>query len=130
MAGFFQGLYRSVAQTSDRTRDLRLRTRYFRTNKEQMWGIVLNALAELTDVTLTHEVKSAGEILLQRRTFTGRIQDVTVTVIQMNPLKTAVDIYSASQDSFFFMGDLGSNDRLIRRIYKQMESHSSNLLMK
>ena len=125
MARFLRGLYRSIEQTTDRSADLSLRSRYYRLSKEQIWPVVLEALANEKDLRLTHEVKNAGEILLTRQTVTGRIQDVTITLLQINPLKTCVDIYSASRDSYFLFGDMGSNYRVIQRILKAIESKAS-----
>ncbi|MNH47229.1 hypothetical protein D3C79_1103640 [compost metagenome] len=44
--------------------------------------------------------------------------DITVSVISVNPLTSAVDIYSASRGS---MGDLGSNYRAILDIYRVLD---------
>ncbi|MNG29590.1 hypothetical protein D3C84_1150490 [compost metagenome] len=49
---------------------------------------------------------------------TGRTMDITVSVIAVNPVTTAVDIYSASRGSF---GDLGSNYRIILSIYLTLD---------
>lgn len=56
--------------------------------------------------------------MLEKRTVTGRTMDVTVSVINVNPVTSAVDIYSASRGSF---GDLGSNYRLILDIYRTLD---------
>ncbi len=67
---------------------------------------------------LLHEVRSVGEIVLERRTITGRTQDITVTLFGINPVKTAIDVYSASRGS---LGDLGSNYRTILDIFKHID---------
>jgi hypothetical protein len=121
MARFWRGLFRSVEQTSDRSIDKSLRSRYYRLSREQLWPMVIEALAAQGDMKLTHEAKSAGEILLTRSTITGRVQDITVSLLQINPLKTSVDVYSASRDSMFRFGDLGSNYRVIQRILNRIE---------
>ncbi|MNW22247.1 hypothetical protein D3C71_2236230 [compost metagenome] len=48
----------------------------------------------------------------------GRTQDVTITLFGINPMKSAIDIYSASRGS---LGDLGSNYRTILDIHKQLD---------
>lgn len=119
---FWRGLFRSVEQTSDRSAEQSLKTRYYRLSKEQLWPLVTDALSTQGDLRMTHEAHSAGEILLERYTLTGRVQDITVTILQINPLKTCVDIYSASRDSYWRFGDLGSNYRVIQRIYRGIEA--------
>ncbi|UUZ93887.1 hypothetical protein LJK87_04180 [Paenibacillus sp. P25] len=56
--------------------------------------------------------------MVEKRTITGRTQDITLTLFSINPLKTAVDIYSASRGS---LGDLGSNYRTILDIYRHID---------
>lgn len=46
---------------------------------------------------ILHEVPSVGEITMEKRTMTGRTMDITVSVINVGPMRTAVDIYSASR---------------------------------
>lgn len=83
-----------------------------------MWEEITAVLKKTPGYKLLHEVPNVGEIIAERRTMTGRTQDVTLTVIAINPVKTAVDIYSASRGS---LGDLGSNYRTILDIYKQLD---------
>jgi hypothetical protein len=56
--------------------------------------------------------------VLEKKTITGRRQDITVTLFSVTPLKTAIDIYSASRGS---LGDLGSNYRTILEIYRTLD---------
>lgn len=67
---------------------------------------------------LLHEVKNVGEIVLEKKTMLGRTQDITLTIIAVNPVITAIDIYSASRGS---RGDLGSNYRAIRDLYNMFD---------
>lgn len=112
------GLVRSHETTGEKARDPLLKTRYFKLPKEQVWEEVTAVLKKTPGYKLLHEVPNVGEILAERRTMTGRTQDVTLTLFAINPVKTAVDIYSASRGS---MGDLGSNYRTILDIYKQLD---------
>lgn len=112
------GLVRSHETTGEKARDPLLKTRYFKLPKEQVWEEVTAVLKKTPGYKLLHEVPNVGEILAERRTVTGRTQDVTLTLFAINPVKTAVDIYSASRGS---MGDLGSNYRTILDIYKQLD---------
>ncbi|WNR43189.1 DUF1499 domain-containing protein [Paenibacillus roseipurpureus] len=112
------GLVRSHETTGEKARDPLLKTRYFKLPKDQVWEEVTAVLKKTPGYKLLHEVPNVGEILAERRTMTGRTQDVTLTLFAINPVKTAVDIYSASRGS---MGDLGSNYRTILDIYKQLD---------
>lgn len=112
------GLVRSHETTGEKARDPLLKTRYFKLPKEQVWEEVTAVLKKTPGYKLLHEVPNVGEILAERRTMTGRTQDVTLTLFAINPVKTAVDIYSASRGS---MGDLGSNYRTILDIYRQLD---------
>lgn len=112
------GLVRSHEQTGDKARDPLLKTRYYKLPKDEVWEEITAMLKKTPGYKLLHEVKNVGEILAEHRTMLGRTQDVTLTLFAINPVKTAVDIYSASRGS---MGDLGSNYRTILDIYKQLD---------
>ncbi|RTE09533.1 DUF1499 domain-containing protein [Paenibacillus whitsoniae] len=112
------GLVRSHETTGEKARDPLLKTRYYKLSRDQVWEEITAVLKKTPGYKLLHEVPNVGEIIAERRTMTGRTQDVTLTVIAINPVKTAVDIYSASRGS---LGDLGSNYRTILDIYKQLD---------
>ncbi|MEC0266575.1 hypothetical protein, partial [Paenibacillus anseongense] len=88
------GLLRSHETTGDKAKDPLLKTRYYKLPKEQVWEEVTAVLKKTPGYKLLHEVQSVGEILAERKTMTGRTQDVTLTLFAINPVKTAVDIYS------------------------------------
>jgi uncharacterized protein (DUF1499 family) len=112
------GLLRSHEQTGEKARDPLLKTRYYKLSKDQLWDEVIAVLKKTPGYKLLHEVKNVGEIVAERRTMMGRTQDITITLFGINPMKSAVDIYSASRGS---LGDLGSNYRTILDLYKQMD---------
>ncbi|TVY08254.1 DUF1499 domain-containing protein [Paenibacillus cremeus] len=112
------GLIRSHETTGEKARDPQLKTRYYKISKDQAWEEITNMLKKLSGYKLLHEVKNVGEIVIEKRTITGRTQDITLTLFGINPLKTAVDIYSASRGS---LGDLGSNYRTILDLYKHID---------
>jgi hypothetical protein len=87
-------------------------------SKDQLWDEVTAVLKKTPGYKLLHEVKNVGEIVAERRTMMGRTQDITITLFAINPMKSAVDIYSASRGS---LGDLGSNYRTILDLYKQLD---------
>ncbi|UJF31602.1 DUF1499 domain-containing protein [Paenibacillus hexagrammi] len=112
------GLVRSHESTGERAKDPLLKTRYYKLPKDQVWEEVTAVIKKTPGYKLLHEVKNVGEIVVERRTMLGRTQDVTLTLFGITPVKTAIDIYSASRGS---MGDLGSNYRTILDIYKQLD---------
>jgi uncharacterized protein (DUF1499 family) len=112
------GLLRSFEQTGEKARDPLLRTKYYKLSKDQLWDEVTAVLKKTPGYKLLHEVKNVGEIVAERRTLMGRTQDITITLFGINPMKSAVDIYSASRGS---LGDLGSNYRTILDLYKQLD---------
>jgi hypothetical protein len=112
------GLLRSFEATGDKAKDPLLKSHIYKLSKEKAWEEVTSTLKKMQGYKLLHEVKSVGEIVLEKRTMTGRTMDITVTVIGVNPLTSAVDIYSASKGS---LGDLGSNYRVILDIYRILD---------
>ncbi|MBP1989257.1 DUF1499 domain-containing protein [Paenibacillus eucommiae] len=112
------GLLRSHEQTGEKAKDPLLKTRYYKLSKDELWDEVTAVLKKTPGYKLLHEVKNVGEIVAERRTMMGRTQDITLTLFSINPLKSAVDIYSASRGS---LGDLGSNYRTVLDIYKQLD---------
>lgn len=69
-----------------------------------------------------HEVPSVGEITLEKRTAFGRTVDITVSILSVSPVRSAVDIYSASRGS---LGDLGANYRIILQLFAMIDKKLS-----
>lgn len=113
------GLMKSFETTGEHAKDPALKTKYFRLSKDEAWVEILTVLKKMKGYKILHEVKSVGEIILEKRTATGRTQDITITILSVNPLRSTVDIYSASRGS---LGDLGSNYRTILQIYRVLDS--------
>jgi uncharacterized protein (DUF1499 family) len=112
------GLVRSFESTGEKAKDPALKTRHYKLSKDQVWDEVSSMLKKLNGYKILHEVKNVGEIVVEKRTVTGRVQDITFTLFSINPAQTAIDIYSASRGS---LGDLGSNYRTILELYKQLD---------
>lgn len=112
------GLIRSHEVTGDKAKDPALKTRYYKLSKDKLWEEVTTLLKKLPKYTLLHEVKNVGEIVVTKRTVTGRTQDITLTLFSISPVKSAIDIYSASRGS---LGDLGSNYRTIIELFNMID---------
>ncbi|MFD0958577.1 DUF1499 domain-containing protein [Paenibacillus chungangensis] len=112
------GLLRSHEATGDRAKDPLLKSHFYKLTKDKAWEEVVSTLKKMQGYKVLHEVESVGEIVMEKRTVSGRTMDITVSVIGVDPLRSAVDIYSASRGS---LGDLGSNYRVILEIYRTLD---------
>ncbi|EJW17681.1 DUF1499 domain-containing protein [Paenibacillus alvei] len=121
------GIVRSFESSGDRAKDPKLKTHYYQMSREKAWGEVTSTLKKIQGYKVLHEVSSVGEITLEKRTMTGRTMDITVSVINVGPNKTAIDIYSASRGG---LGDFGANYRVILDLYaildKKLASYKMN----
>lgn len=116
------GIIRSFEGTGDRAKDPLLKSHVYKLSKDKAWEEVVSTLKKMQGYKLLHEVQSVGEIVIEKRTMFGRTMDITVSVISIDPLRSAVDIYSASRGS---LGDLGSNYRVILDIYRVLDKKLS-----
>lgn len=113
------GLFRSHEQTGEKAKDPLLKTRYYKVSKDRAWESVIYALKNTSGYKVLHEIKNIGEIVVEKKTATGRRQDITISLFAINPVQSAIDIYSASRGS---LGDLGSNYRTILEIFKIIDA--------
>lgn len=112
------GLIRSHENTSDRAKDPKLKSHYYRLSKDRAWDEVSSILKKMKGYRVLHEVQNIGEIIMEKKTATGRTMDITIQIVNISPVNSAVDIYSASRGS---LGDLGSNYRTIQEIYEALD---------
>ena len=118
------GVFRSFEGTGDKVKDPKLKSHVYKLSKEKAWEEVISVLKKMQGYKILHEVPSVGEIVLEKRTALGRVMDITVSVISVDPIRSAVDIYSASRGS---LGDLGSNYRVILDIYRVLDKKLANV---
>jgi len=112
------GIFRSIESTGERAKDPLLKSHFYKLSKDKLMEEVSAVIKKLRGYKIIHEVPNVGEIVLEKRTVTGRTQDITITVIPNSPVRASVDIYSASRGS---LGDLGSNYRTILEIYQALD---------
>lgn len=112
------GIFRSQEGTSDRAKMPEMKTRYYQLSKDNIWEEVTSTLKKIPGYKVLHEVQSVGEITLEKKTALGRTMDITVSIVSTGPLRSAVDIYSATRGS---MGDLGSNYRNILNLFAVLD---------
>lgn len=118
------GIFRSHETTGEKAKDPNLVTRYYKQSRDKVWEEVVHVLNKKPGYKVLHEVKNVGEIVIEKKSALGRTQDITLTLFAINPVKTAIDIYSASRGS---LGDLGANYRtiidLFNAIDRQLKDH-------
>ena len=111
-------MFNSSATSSEKARDPLLRSRLYKHNRSEVMDTVVATLNKLPGFQVLHVEEEVGEILLLTRSVLGRPMDVTVTVFSDNPIRTYVDVYSASRWSF---GDFGANRRVILKIFAELD---------
>jgi len=112
------GLFRSQEHTGDKAKDPKLKSHYYRLSKDRAWEEVASILKKMQGYRVLHEVPTIGEIVMEKRSMSGRTMDITVQIVGTGPGSSAVDIYSASRGS---LGDLGANYRVIQEIYAVLD---------
>ncbi len=116
------GIVRSQESTSDRVKDPQMKTRYYNLSRDKAWEEITSILKKIPGYKVLHEVASVGEITLEKRTAFGRTVDITVSILSVSPVRSAVDIYSASRGS---LGDLGANYRIILQLFTMIDKKLS-----
>ncbi|MNO75667.1 hypothetical protein D3C76_667220 [compost metagenome] len=92
-------------------------------SKDKIWDEVSSTLKKIPGYKLMHEVPSVGEITLEKRSAFGRTMDITVSIVSTGPVRSAIDIYSATRGS---MGDLGANYRNIMHLFAMLDKKLSS----
>lgn len=116
------GIIRSQEGTGDRAKDPQMKTRYYNLSRERAWEEVSSTLKKIPGYKVLHEVESVGEIILEKKTGFGRTMDITVSIVSVSPVRSAIDIYSASRGS---LGDLGANYRNILNLFSSLDKKLS-----
>lgn len=117
------GIFRSQEGTSDRAKDPKMKTRYYNLSKDKAWEEISSTLKKIPGYKVLHEVPSVGEITLEKRTSFGRTVDITVSVLSVGPVRSAVDMYSASRGS---LGDLGPTTALFSIYFRHSTRNWAN----
>jgi hypothetical protein len=120
------GIFRSHELTGEKAKDPKLKSHHYRMPKDRAWEEITSTLKKMQGYRVLHEVQTVGEIVMQKRSLSGRTMDITVQVVGTGPGTTAVDIYSASRGS---MGDLGANYRVIQEIFSVLDRKLSSYKM-
>lgn len=107
------GLWRNSTETSDRAKDPKLKTRYYKIGKrnlsETITSIVNN---KLPGWKINHFDYERGEMLIEKRGM--RRNQIVITIIQVEPLRCSVDLVSAYEG----LGDLGATYFAVQKFYE------------
>jgi hypothetical protein len=104
MVRILTGLWRNSAETNEKSKDPKLKTHYYKISKRQMVDKVTFVVnSKLPGWEITHLDNDRGEMLVEKKGAIRRNQ-IVITIFQVEPLTTAVDVVSAYKEGF---GDLG-----------------------
>jgi hypothetical protein len=116
-----QRFFSGVTETGDQ-QEPNLRTRYYRNQKWEAIEALKGLPGQFPSFRLIHVDESRGEVMLECRNGIGLKHDLVVTVIDITPLRTAVDIHAALRAKFV---DFGWNGKIIRSIYQYLDRRLS-----
>ncbi|KRG12969.1 hypothetical protein [Lederbergia galactosidilytica] len=109
------GLWRNSTETSDRAKDPKLKTRYYKIGKRKISETITSVVNnKMTGWNLTHFDYDRGEMLIEKRGI--RRNQIVITIVQVEPLRCSVDIVSAYDG----LGDLGATYFLVQKFYEAL----------
>ncbi|HEY4553822.1 MAG TPA: hypothetical protein VIG80_11545 [Bacillaceae bacterium] len=113
----FWGLWRNYAETSEKSADPKLRTHYYKVGKTKMIEQIKHVLErKLPGWNITHIDNERGEMLVEKKGML-RINQIVISVIQVEPFRSAVDVVSAYKGS---LGDLGMSYFTIVKFFEAL----------
>lgn len=109
------GLWRNSAETRDRAKDPKLRTRYFKMTKKKMIEKVHYLINnKLPGWKVVHIDDERGEMLIEKKGVL-RTHQMVISIFQIEHTRSAVDITASYKDPF---GDLGMSYFTILHFYE------------
>jgi len=105
LARTITGLWKNKEETSERSKDPQLRTRYYKERYDKLIPKVLDVINQQTPWKVVHVDKERCELMLEASHLLGK-HDIVITVFNISPIKSAIDIVSAKRGS---LGDLGAS---------------------
>ncbi|WP_078555453.1 DUF1499 domain-containing protein [Bacillus alkalicellulosilyticus] len=113
----FKQIFTTHTETTETHYDETLKTRYYKTTKDRGINEVVNLINQSKGYTLKRADHERGEIFVQMTT--PRKAFVTITVIQVKPFKTAVDISVGTETVLFT--DFGYSRKAIQVFYAELD---------
>ncbi len=111
---FFSRLIESRVETRDHHEDSRLRTQYFKTNKNRLMEACLNWIKQEPTLTLLDESNDRGEIAAKVKG--GRKGLLVLTIVPTRPMQTAVDVSFAVDRGL----NMGYGQKLCASLYAKL----------
>lgn len=112
----FNKYFNNYSETRDNHWDKNLKTKYFKTTKDQAFDKVLYYFRQQPNCKINSESEKHGEISInykgKRRAF------IIVTIIMVKPYRTAIDFSITTEGGIF---DLGFSHNLIPKLYQGLE---------
>ncbi|WP_062105817.1 hypothetical protein [Bacillus niameyensis] len=107
------GLWRNSTETSDRAKDPKLKTRYYKIGKRNLAETITSVVNnKLPGWKINHFDYERGEMLIEKRGM--RRNQIVITIIQVEPLRCSVDLVSAYEG----LGDLGATYFAVQKFYE------------
>lgn len=113
------GRYEKFSGTSENNRDEQLKTRYYKTNFNQMFQTVEDLLKADPSIKITSVSIEHGEISAELKRKLPAF--LTATVITTKPFETAVDLH-ISTEKFSLAGINPSLKQELVKIYEELDS--------
>ena len=114
-----RGRYEKFSGTSENNWDEQLKTRYYKTNFNQMFQTVEDLLKADPSLKITSVSKEHGEISAELK---GKLPAfLTATVVTTKPFETAVDLH-ISTDKFSLAGINPALRRELEKIYEKLNA--------
>jgi len=96
------GLVKSQEHTGDKAKDPKLKSHYYRLSKDRAWEEIGSILKKMQGYRVLHEVPTIGEIVMEKRTISGRTMDITVQIVGTGPGTSAVEAMCLTPSSAWY----------------------------
>lgn len=124
MVRVLTGLWKNSTETSDRAKDPKLKTKYYKANKRTMLEKISSIVNhKLPGWKITHVDDERGEMLVDKKGAV-RHNQIVITVYQVEPLRCAVDVVSAYKEGY---GDLGMSYFTVIKFFELLDKEIAPL---
>ncbi|MFD1675323.1 hypothetical protein [Alicyclobacillus fodiniaquatilis] len=99
-------LLRNGEETSEKHRNPKFRTRYYRERREKMMENAQQIIkSKLSSWKITYVDSTRGEIIVEKRQLVGK-SDIVISIYEISPIRSAIDVSSSLRS---LPGDLGTS---------------------
>ncbi|MDY0405362.1 cytosolic protein [Virgibacillus sp. 179-BFC.A HS] len=115
---FIATYFNNHAESKDQHWNVKLQSRYYKTNKERAMTAIEHMLQKNGDFEINAISNEHGEISVNKTK--GKKAFIVATVVMVRPFRTAVDFSVTSESIFPF--DFGYSTKLIQTLYTHLDS--------